>query len=71
MLKVNAFFLAGTAQHKERKYGKHDSDPLIQVQTFTEYQHGPHEYHYRAGGINRSYNSQRQMFHTEIAEYPR
>ena len=61
MFKVNAFLLTGTAQHKERKYGKHDSDPLIQVQTFTEYQHGTHQHHYRTGSINRADNRQRQI----------
>ena len=70
MLKVNAFLLAGTAQHKERKYGKHNSDPLIQVQTFTEYQHGTHQHHYRAGSINRTDNRQRQMLHAKVTEYP-
>ena len=70
MLEVDALFLAGTAQHKERKYGKHDSDPLIQVQAFSEYQHGTYKGHHRTGSINRPHDSKRKMLHTEIPECP-
>jgi len=71
MLKINSFFLSRTAQHKERGNGQHHTNPLIEIQSFTEYQHSSHEHHHRTGGIDRSYNGYGQMFHSEISEYPR
>ena len=71
MLEVYSFLLPATAQHKERKDSHQHPYPLIQVQSFSKDQQSPYQYHHRTGCIDRPYNSDRQILHAKIAEYPR
>ena len=71
MLEVDAFFLTGTAQHKERQHRQHHTYPLIKIEPLAEYKHGSHKHHHRTRSINRPHNGKRQVFHSEISEYPR
>ena len=70
MLEVDTFFLAAARKHGKGDDGKYDTNPLIQIQYLAINQQGTHEGHYRSGGIDRSHDGERQVFHAEITEDP-
>ncbi len=70
MFKINPLFLSRTTQHEKGDNSQHHTNPLIKIQPFAKHKHSSDKYHYRAGGINRPYDGNRQMLHPEITEYP-
>ena len=70
MLEVDTLFLAAARKHGEGDDGKYDTNPLIQIQYLAINQQGTHECHYRSGGVDRSNDGERQVFHAEITEDP-
>ena len=69
-LEVNVFLLAGAAHQEDRSYGQNDTDPLVGVKPFAEDQHCSNKHEYGSGGIDGTYDGQRQMFQPEISADP-
>ena len=70
MFEIDPFLFSRPTQHKEGENRQHHPDPLIEIQTFSEYQHCTYQHHYRTGSIDGSHDGKRQMLHSEISEYP-
>ena len=68
--RADAFFPPGGAQKKVGHDGQADADPLQQIQPFPEQEEGADEHQDRTGGIDRTHDRQRQMFHREISRHP-
>ena len=70
VFEVDALLLAASAEHEKGCDSQRHTNPLINVEPFAKDEQGSHQYHYRTGGIDWSDDSERQMLHTEISEYP-
>ena len=69
-LEINLLLLARYAHHKYRQCCKQHSHPLIQIQSFSEYEHCSDQHQDRASGVDWADNRNRKMFQTEISCYP-
>ncbi len=71
MGEVHPFAPARTAQHEERHESQPHADPLIEVEPLAEDEHGAHQHHHGACGVDGSDNRYGQVFDAEVAENPR
>ena len=65
-----AFFATTAAKQKERKDGQQHACPLPEVELFVIDEQSPNERHDRTGGVDWSYQRERQMFDGKVAANP-
>ena len=68
---IDILLFSCTAHHEDGSQGKQHTDPLIQIQPFSEEYQGTDKNKHRSGRIDRADNGKRQVLQTEITADPR